>query len=118
MFDSATYEQVAGVMLRPETARITFELLPLPGVPGRPRELLWRSVPDATGVVPYAQSAVTFYQLSHRQEQARQALTFGALQNRITCQYCGRSIEVSEVDRNDPRCPGCSAPLTTILTPA
>jgi hypothetical protein len=117
-YQSATYDEVEEVTMKPGSSKVIFRLTPLaPGQPrglfsGSGRQILWPATPGAPAVASFAQSASEFYRLRNRQRQLRQDLVVSSMQDKIVCAYCGGLVDVASLSPDGPKCPRCSAPIT------
>ena len=75
------------------------------------QRIVWSKVPYTAQVYDFIQTAFGVRAAEVRKESVRQALVAHALQNTITCQYCGGLIDIRSVNLSSANCPRCGAPL-------
>jgi hypothetical protein len=78
---------------------------------GRPKKVVWRSVPMAPQVYEFVQDAFRLAALQDAQKRVRADFIGRALRTRIVCEYCGGLIEFDPDKKSETKCPSCGAPV-------
>ncbi len=114
-YTTAAYGELQGVTIAPNSTNLVFEPAPGPARPSPARDrLVWSSVPYAPAIVIFAESVIQFYRLRFRQATAVEKVVSDSMAHEIACPYCGQTIDLKALPRENPSCPYCSAPLSPV----
>lgn len=81
------------------------------GAAGRPKKVVWKSVPLAPRVYEFVQDAFRLKAIQNASQRNLAAFVDQALRTRIVCQYCGGLIDFDPAQKSTMKCPQCSAPV-------
>jgi hypothetical protein len=117
-FQDAAYTQIHNLSTESGfSGGLQFDTTPPPDGSGftRPshtRPLRWDALSDAPRVYTFVQQAFAFGLRQHREAAVTQAAFDSFTSGALRCEYCGGLIDLNELDRSNPRCPRCRAPVT------
>ncbi|MCI4330778.1 MAG: PH domain-containing protein [Thermoplasmata archaeon] len=75
------------------------------------RSVEWDSVPATPLVYVFVQDAFRIHALREVRAARYQTLVDKALENRVSCEYCGALTDLETIDHASPKCQRCGAPV-------